>query len=568
MGSFGSSNKFAKLGLLLIATLLAVGLGEGLVRLLGMAPAMKALELAAEDCVYQRSRNPVLGFELKANYRNDSPDFIASYERTNAHGFRDRERSLKKPEGVRRVVLLGDSVVEGHGLPETATISRQWEAWAKHGTLEVLNFGVSAYCTLAEIELFEQKGLVFEPDVVVVLFVENDFDNFNREAFALDRAEGRSGLVDWGFRQSHLFRTAAVRFNFFQMEAVSDPVRWNLEAIGDNNVVAGFRRLRALADREDFQPLIVLWPQFRDDAIVTVPTMSASDATPVAERLATMHGLPCARLASAFQKHRTSSHKDVNPRTSYTLGDGLHPSAEGVAVAARGLHELLAAFDAGEWTRPESDGDTDTVIQRAKALGADQPNYARVHHRVGVRHLKNGDYPQAIEAFQRALNEDHAHAGALGNMGLAYERRGDLEKAKELYQRAIAAQEDFVQGHYHLARMALVENRVVDAVAALRRVLAFDPKHTDARNLLGMELGKVGQLREARTHLERAVMLEPDFSEAHNNLATVYAALGMLEKAVAHFEEAVRADPGNVGAASRLEHVKRLLREPQDQPRR
>ena len=37
----------------------------------------------------------------------------------------------------------------------------------------------------AEIELLETKGLAFEPDVVVLVFVENDFDNFNREAFPL-----------------------------------------------------------------------------------------------------------------------------------------------------------------------------------------------------------------------------------------------------------------------------------------------------------------------------------------------------------------------------------------------
>ncbi|MGY8688938.1 MAG: SGNH/GDSL hydrolase family protein [Verrucomicrobiales bacterium] len=192
-----SRKKCAKLGIALIAALLALIISEVVVRLLRMAPEIKAIGLVSEDCVYKRSTNPLLGFELKANYRNADPDFIESYERTNAHGLRDRERSTEKPDGVRRVLLLGDSVVEGHGLPEQETISRQWEKLYPESSTEVLNFGVSAYCTLAEIELLEKKGLAFDPDVVVVLFVENDFDNFNREAFALGEAVQRPAPVKW-----------------------------------------------------------------------------------------------------------------------------------------------------------------------------------------------------------------------------------------------------------------------------------------------------------------------------------------------------------------------------------
>ena len=75
---------------------------------------------------------------------------------------------LEKPDGVRRILLLGDSVVEGYGLPEPETLSRQLEDLYPEGSVEVLNFGVSAYCTRAEIELLEVKGLAFDPDIVVL----------------------------------------------------------------------------------------------------------------------------------------------------------------------------------------------------------------------------------------------------------------------------------------------------------------------------------------------------------------------------------------------------------------
>ena len=172
----------------IVATLVGLLASEVVVRVIGLAPGMQLIELGSDECVYERSTNPILSFELKANYRHDDPDFIQSYARTNAHGQRDRERSLEKPPGVRRVLLLGDSVVEGYGLREEETMSRRLEGLYPDGTTEVLNFGVAAYCTRAEIELLEVKGLRFDPDVAVLVFVENDFDNFNRATCCQSRS--------------------------------------------------------------------------------------------------------------------------------------------------------------------------------------------------------------------------------------------------------------------------------------------------------------------------------------------------------------------------------------------
>ena len=69
--------------------------------------------------------------------------------------------------------------------------------------VQVLNVATIGYCTRSEVELLRVKGLPFQPDRVVLVFVENDFDNFNREAFnhlitALIDSPARSLAV--GFR--------------------------------------------------------------------------------------------------------------------------------------------------------------------------------------------------------------------------------------------------------------------------------------------------------------------------------------------------------------------------------
>ena len=153
-----------RFGPLFLGILLALPLAEVAVRALRMAPEIRFIDVSHDDTVFRRSDNPILGFELKPDWRDPDADLVRSYPSTNSHGFRDIERSLEKPAGVRRVLLLGASVVEGFGLRELdQTISRQTEFAFGDGT-EVLNFGVSAYCTRAKVELLRTKGLAFHPD--------------------------------------------------------------------------------------------------------------------------------------------------------------------------------------------------------------------------------------------------------------------------------------------------------------------------------------------------------------------------------------------------------------------
>ncbi len=395
----------------LCATLLALLAAELIVRAFHWAPGLKPIQIHSDACFYQRSTNPILGFELKANCRSNAPDFIQTYERTNSYGQRDKERTLEKPDGVRRILLLGDSVVEGYGLRESETISNQLKDLYDDPSTEVLNFGVSAYCTRAEIEMLETKGLQFDPDVVVLVFVENDFDNFNREAFPLGSAVQRPAIVEALFRQSHFFRLASIQLNLFQFGAEADPIRWNRDAIGDNNVTDGLRRFRELANRHGFTPLVAIWPRFLDDRIADVCFMPGSNEQLIVEHLAAMHGIPSVRLSKSFQQHDAALAGAASPRLHYSQGDELHPSVEGCRVAAEALKQVLDNLDAGvvplthEVTR--SDQCDAQAMAAARALGQAQPNYARVYNRIGTELFEAGKLTEAVAQFQQRWRPIH-----------------------------------------------------------------------------------------------------------------------------------------------------------------
>ncbi|MCP4261115.1 MAG: tetratricopeptide repeat protein [Planctomycetes bacterium] len=554
--------RLAKPALALCATLFALLVAEAIVRVLGRAPGIKSIQLSSYDCIYKRSTNPILGFELKANCRSDNPDFIQTYERTNSHGQRDKERTLQKPAGIRRILLLGDSVVEGYGLRESETISHQLEDLYPDQSTEVLNFGVSAYCTRAEVELLEVKGLRFNPDVVVLVFVENDFDNFNREAFSLEGTINRPAVVKTLFRRSHLFRLASVRLNLFHFGVETDPVRWNKDAIGDNNVAEGLRRFRELADLNGFQPLLAVWPRFLDDRIADVCFMPQNKEQLVVEHLAAMHDIPSVRLSEFFQQHYAELEGAVNPRLRYSAGDELHPSPEGCRVTAEALKQILANLNVGNTQSarkmPRSAQSDAEAVAAARALGQTKPNYARVHNRMGTELLKMGKLAEAAAEFKQALQADPTYAGAHNNLGITYERLGN-EEAQTQFERAIQLRPDFTHAHYNLARTLMKKGRGEEAVVELQHTIQIDPNHVGALNMLGMALGRQQKFTEAQSHLERAVRLEPDHAEARNNLGAVYTAQGRYREAVVQFEAALRVDPDDPEIRENLKRVREAL---------
>ncbi|MCA1621267.1 MAG: GDSL-type esterase/lipase family protein [Acidobacteria bacterium] len=217
-GCLGNRIRFWLLYLSAVSVAILIAL-ECAVRLLGVAPPLLG---------YRNVTDPYLPFRPRPNFvsRAVTKEYECEY-RNNSLGFRDVEHAREKPEGVFRILVLGDSFTYGTGVAFEETYARRLESMlngraGRHSTVEVINAGVYRYFPEAERILLERYGVNYSPDLVVVGFLPNDVldTHLGLDAIKINEsgqlvtrgAVGSGRLKTFLYSRSHAFRIAYNRF--------------------------------------------------------------------------------------------------------------------------------------------------------------------------------------------------------------------------------------------------------------------------------------------------------------------------------------------------------------------
>ncbi len=163
------------------------------------------------------------------------------------------------------------------------------------------------------------------------------------------------------------------------------------------------------------------------------------------------------------------------------------------------------------------------------AAGPAQParmRQAQQHFEQGCRlDAEPATHPEAIAAYQRALELDPGHADAHSNLGAIY----------------------FTQERWELAR------------ACFERALELCPLHSEARLNLGMVCEETGHEGAALRNYRQVLALNPLHAQAHANLALLCERLALRKRARRHWRQYLQLEPAGSWAKfarSRLERPK------------
>ena len=219
----------AKLSLLLGALGLTLSLLEGVSRAFDIRahypePRVDTV-IASPNRSVERDRFGFIPFAtIRSRYASDPRNYFGPAAVVdhvhNSVGWRDQEHAIEKPRRTYRILGLGDSYLWGQGVRrEDICLTRLGKLLADNPAgllIETINTGQSGMNTANERDLLAQRGLAYDPDLVIVHFVPNDVGTdlgrgpkveFFTEYTAIYqtpwRFSGYSHLFDWA-RQRYL----------------------------------------------------------------------------------------------------------------------------------------------------------------------------------------------------------------------------------------------------------------------------------------------------------------------------------------------------------------------------
>ena len=298
--------------------------------------------------------------------------------RINTLGLRDRERDRQRPPETFRILALGDSYTEGFQFD----LSRIWPGILEHRLnergdsvrYEVINAGRSAMGTGAQLLYYRREGRRYGADVVVLLFVPNDFrDNsmvLSRRPQAYFTATEDGVVVDTSFvhtfghrlrkavqplKRSMVVSLAAQRYQEWSARRYAGKAagggtanprlsQAEIDAVGvtkrllltlATEVAAEGARLVVVMGTDNFE---VNWTD-SSGAAVRDPLTAAADS--IVSAAVGEAGVPFLNLEPIFRAY-SAEHHTLLHGCAENRGDG-HWNETGHALAAASIHDFLAA---------------------------------------------------------------------------------------------------------------------------------------------------------------------------------------------------------------------------------
>lgn len=200
----------------------------------------------------------------------------------------------------------------------------------------------------------------------------------------------------------------------------------------------------------------------------------------------------------------------------------------------------------------------------------------------GLQRIQEGQFVQARQYCEQALQLAPRHPDALHLLGVIALQNGDHATAAGLLEQAVAIRPDHPDFHANLAYSYAGLKRLPEALAAFERAARLNPEEPELQLGLGNCLGMLGKTaeaeavfrrlaarhpgyalawfnlanalkdqeryEEARDLYVRATQLAPQFAEAHCNLGIALHKLARFEQAEQAFRVCLARKPGFIPA--------------------
>jgi tetratricopeptide (TPR) repeat protein len=176
----------------------------------------------------------------------------------------------------------------------------------------------------------------------------------------------------------------------------------------------------------------------------------------------------------------------------------------------------------------------------------------------GIEAYNTGDFEEAVRAFSMACNDHPDYADVHFKLALAHLRKGDHEDAQRQFRAAISINPRYAEAHFYLG-IAQFDNRLYrEAIEQFERAAAVKPDYADLQCFLGSTYFYLGELDKARVSLEASLTLSPGYGKARYYYGLLLYALGDRKRAIEFLADATKGEErkGTVDLSFALVHLR------------
>ncbi len=127
----------------------------------------------------------------------------------------------------------------------------------------------------------------------------------------------------------------------------------------------------------------------------------------------------------------------------------------------------------------------------------------------GVTQMSRGNYPVALEYFNRALHYTPNYKTLEINLGIVHGALGQTQDATAHFERAIALDPLDNSSHYFYGRWLYQSGKIGDALRQLQTSVTLNPSYLPARDLLALAYSAGGDQADARATAAGSLRLDP-----------------------------------------------------------
>lgn len=175
------------------------------------------------------------------------------------------------------------------------------------------------------------------------------------------------------------------------------------------------------------------------------------------------------------------------------------------------------------------------LVERPLTVKSTSDSKAERYYNKGVSYQKQGNFNQAIDLYNKALQFNSDHVQARMNLATAFLQAGRLKEAEEQFNFLYFFEPNDFYILYNLGLLLYRTGDLESAESKLKKLLILDPLHLEANLLLASVLEEMGDFKEATEYCMKAYYIDSANPQVIYRAARAWDITGDEKKAIRYY---------------------------------